>query len=80
MIESAVHSKYPVIALDAYGDQDLKLLAESYSLHHDFNSRYSPDALYKASRHLSYDAISYTSNLENHPNILRRTAGERRTI
>lgn len=80
MVESAVRSGYAVMALDAFGDQDLRALAESFSLHHDFHSRYSSSALYKASRQLSFDAVAYTSNLENHPEILKRIAGRRRII
>jgi predicted ATP-grasp superfamily ATP-dependent carboligase len=74
MMESAVHSGYQATALDAFGDRDLKLLGESHSLHHDFHSVYSPNALYKASRMFAFDAVSYTSNLENHPQILDRFA------
>jgi len=80
MAASAVQSGYPVIALDAFGDQDLKALAESYSLHHDFHFLYSASALWSASRKLVYDAVAYTSSLENHPVILRRIAGSRRII
>ncbi len=74
MAESAVHSSYPVIALDAFGDQDLKALTESCSLHHDFQGLYSPRAILKASRQLTFDAVAYTSNLENHSDILGRIA------
>jgi len=70
MVESAVHSGYRVIALDAFDDQDLKSLAESHSLRRDFHVRYSPKALYKASRQLAFDSVAYTSNLENHPETL----------
>jgi predicted ATP-grasp superfamily ATP-dependent carboligase len=80
MAESAVHGSYPVIALDAFGDQDLKELTESYSLHHDFHRRYSSGALYRASRQLAFDAVAYTSNLENHPEILNRFAGRCRIV
>jgi hypothetical protein len=80
MAESAVSSGYSVIALDAFGDKDLKLLTEAYSLRRDFDSGYSPHALYIASRSLSYDAVAYTSNLENHPGILERIGGDRRII
>ncbi|MDM7996702.1 MAG: ATP-grasp domain-containing protein [Acidobacteriota bacterium] len=80
MVESAVRSGYPVIALDAFGDLDLRRLAESYSLHQDFRSRYSPQALERACRTLRYDAIAYTSSLENHPDILQRMAGRRPII
>jgi predicted ATP-grasp superfamily ATP-dependent carboligase len=70
MTESAVHSGYTVIALDAFGDRDLTELAESYSLHRDFRFAYSSEALFKASQKLSFDAVAYTSNLENKPEIL----------
>lgn len=80
MVESAINSGYPVIALDAFGDRDLKALAESHSLHHDFHARYSPSALYKASRELAFDAVAYTSNLENHPDILTRLSGSHKII
>jgi predicted ATP-grasp superfamily ATP-dependent carboligase len=72
MVESAVHSGYSVIALDAFGDQDLRELAEAHSLHHDFHARYSSRALYEAGRQLDFDSVAYTSNLENHPEIIRQ--------
>jgi uncharacterized protein len=77
MVESAVNSRYAVLALDAFGDRDLRSLAASYSLHHDFNARYSVEALHRASMQISYDAVAYTSNLENHPAMIRRIAGDR---
>jgi uncharacterized protein len=80
IVESAVNSRCDVLALDAFGDRDLKSLAASYSLHHDFNARFSAEALLKASNQLSYDAVAYTSNLENHPAVLRRIAGGRPII
>jgi hypothetical protein len=80
MVESAVHSGYPVMALDAFGDRDLKALTESHSLRHDFHARYSPGALYKASRQFVFDAVAYTSNLENHPEILSRFSGRHKII
>ena len=80
MVESAVHSGYPIIAVDAFGDQDLSRLADSYSLHRDSHSPYSAQALYRASRNFDYDAVAYTSNLENHPEILGRLAGDRPII
>ena len=70
MVESAVHSGYSVIALDAFGDQDLHKLTEAHSLHHDFHARYSSRALYEAGRQLDFDSVAYTSNLENHPEVL----------
>ncbi len=80
MVESAVRSGYAVLALDAFGDQDLKALADSFSLQHDLHARYSAGALFRASRRLAYDAVAYTSNLENHPGVLKRMAGRRPII
>lgn len=80
MVQSAVRSGYSVLALDAFGDEDLRAVTESLSLHRDFNARYSEGALFRASRGLSYDAVAYTSNLENHPGILKRIAGRRPII
>jgi predicted ATP-grasp superfamily ATP-dependent carboligase len=80
MVESAVRSGYTVLALDAFGDQDLRALAESLSLRHDFHARYGVGALLRACRRLSYEAVAYTSNLENHPAILERIAGPRPII
>lgn len=72
MAESAVRSGYAVIALDAFGDRDLKELTESYSLRRDFHTVYGPGALFKASRKMNFDSVAYTSNLENYPGILAR--------
>jgi predicted ATP-grasp superfamily ATP-dependent carboligase len=72
MVESAVGSQYSVAALDAFGDQDLRALAESRSLRRDFGVPYSPNALYQACRKLCFEAVAYTSNLENHPGVLDR--------
>ena len=80
MVESAVKSNYQVIALDAFGDQDLRAIAETYSLRRDFGIPYSPHALYQASRRFEYDAVAYTSNLENHPEVLTQFAGACRII
>jgi uncharacterized protein len=77
MVESAVKSGYSVIALDAFGDRDLATMAECHSLHHDFQLRYDANDLFEASRQLRFDAIAYTANLENHPEILRRFAPKR---
>jgi len=80
MAASAVRSGYPVVALDAFGDRDLKELTESWSLRRDFKTAYSPEAVYTASRNLSFDAVAYTSNLENYPEILARFDGNHRII
>ncbi len=80
MAESAVRNGYSAIALDAFGDRDLRALTESHSLHRDFNSVYSTKALFQASRSLTFDMVAYTSNLENHPKILRQFEAKHQII
>jgi uncharacterized protein len=70
MVESAIRSGYAAIALDAFGDRDLRAITESYSLHHDFHIRYSALEILKVSRKLAFDAIAYTSDMENHPEVI----------
>ena len=72
--ESAVHSRYEVAAIDAFGDYDLKALCESYSLRRDFHVPFSASGLFAASCRLTFDAVTYTSNLENHPEVVQQFA------
>ena len=74
IVESAVHSGYQVDALDAFGDLDLQALVKCYSLKRDFHRSFSAAALFAASRQLAFDVVAYTSNLENHPEVIRRFA------
>jgi predicted ATP-grasp superfamily ATP-dependent carboligase len=74
LAESAVYSGYSVIALDAFGDLDLQGVCESYALVRDFGIPYSAAGLYKASRRLHFDAVAYTANLENYPEVVQRFA------
>ncbi|HVP21079.1 MAG TPA: ATP-grasp domain-containing protein [Anaerolineaceae bacterium] len=70
MAESAVHSGYQVIALDAFGDLDLEAIAECHALQREFHLPFSAGSLYKASQGLTFEAVAYTSNLENHPRLI----------
>jgi predicted ATP-grasp superfamily ATP-dependent carboligase len=74
MAESAVRSGYNVIALDAFGDQDLEAIAECHSLQREFQTPFRAEALYVASQGLTFDAVAYTSNLENHPMVIQNFA------
>jgi len=71
MAESATKSGYPVVALDAFGDVDLRSFCESYSMARDFQAAYSAKGLLHASRALKFDALAYTANLENFPGVVR---------
>ena len=70
--ESAARSGYQVITLDYFGDRDQRALVKNYSLLRDWRKPYSAQALLWASRDLDYDAVAYTSNLENHPHLVEQ--------
>ncbi len=72
--ESARASGYDFITLDYFGDYDQKRWCENYSLKHDFGLPFGSAELYKSSRSLNFDAVVYTSNLENHPEVVARFA------
>jgi predicted ATP-grasp superfamily ATP-dependent carboligase len=80
MAESAVNSNYAVVALDGFGDRDLRAIAETHGLMRDFHVPYQAQALFDASRHLDFDAVAYTANLENHPEVLDRFVAHRSLI
>jgi uncharacterized protein len=74
MAESARRSGYELAALDAFGDLDLQSTCEAHSVTRDFGWEYSPRALQAASRDLAFDAVAYTSNLENYPAVVKQFA------
>jgi len=61
-----------IITVDYFGDYDQKLLCQNYSLKRDFGKPYSVGRLFEACRSLRFDALVYTSNLENHPRVVER--------
>ena len=64
--QSAVAAGYEVIAVDAYGDLDLRAIATV----HVVPAPYTAMAAARLSRALTCDAVAYTSNFENHPAAL----------
>ena len=68
--ESAVRGGHQVFTLDYFGDRDQRQLVENYSLLRDFNLAFSASGLLEASRHLEFQSVVYTSNLENHADIV----------
>ncbi len=79
MAESAVKSNPDVLTLDFFGDQDQKNLTSNFSLAREFQLPFSAENLLKASNGLLFDTVSYTSNLENHPEVVAALA-ERATL
>ena len=74
--ESAARGRYNVVTLDYFGDRDQKELVENYSLMRDFQTGFSAKALLIASHSLNFQAVAYTSSLENHPDVIEKLAQE----
>jgi predicted ATP-grasp superfamily ATP-dependent carboligase len=72
--ESAVRGGYNIVTLDYFGDRDQKELVENYSLMRDFQLDFSAEVLPEASRSLNFQAVAYTSSLENHPDVVEDLA------
>ncbi|MEA3376875.1 MAG: ATP-grasp domain-containing protein [Chloroflexota bacterium] len=72
--ESAARGGHQIVTLDYFGDRDQRALVDNYALQRDFNLPFTPEALAKASRWLDVEAVAYTSNLENHTEIVQDLA------
>lgn len=70
LAESAVRGGNNVLSLDYFGDKDQKRMVENYSLARDSRLTFSAENLLRASSDLVFDAVVYTSNLENHPEVV----------
>jgi uncharacterized protein len=64
--QSAVAAGYEVTAVDAYGDLDLRAIAEVIVV----PAPYTAMAAARAARGVRCDVVAYTSNFENHPAAL----------
>lgn len=78
MAESALKSfpREKLLTLDYFGDYDQQQQCENYSLKKTFQETFTAKNLLKASRHLSFDIVIYTSNLENYPSLVRKFQGK----
>ena len=74
MVESALKSlpAGKILSLDYFGDYDLQGLCENYSLKRTFCRPFTASNLFSASQYLSFQAVIYTSNLENYPSLLKK--------
>lgn len=72
--ESAVRGGNSVFTLDYFGDRDQRALVKNHSLSRDYGLSFSAASLLKASVDLEFDAVFYTSNLENHPKVVEKLA------
>jgi hypothetical protein len=72
LAESAIAAGYDLVTIDYFGDYDQKSWCENLSLKRDLNLPFGSAQLYEASRNLKFEAVAYTSNLENHPEVIER--------
>lgn len=80
LAELAVRAGYPVMALDYFGDADLRALCPSRSLLRDYNLPYSVAGLVNAASDLAAPAVVYSANLENYPAEVARLSQGRRLL
>jgi predicted ATP-grasp superfamily ATP-dependent carboligase len=78
--ESAARAGYRVTAVDAFGDLDLRAVAEVITLGPQLGTRFDPLAAAIAGGHVPAGLVAYTSNLENHPKAVERLSRGRRLL
>jgi predicted ATP-grasp superfamily ATP-dependent carboligase len=77
---SAAHAGYRVTAVDAFGDLDLRAVADVITLGPAAGTRFDPLAAAIAGERVPAGLVAYTSNLENHPKAVERLARGRRLL
>jgi predicted ATP-grasp superfamily ATP-dependent carboligase len=80
LAEMAKRAGYPVIAVDYFGDADLRTICPSRSLLRDYNLPYSVPALINAASDLVAPAVIYSANLENFPIEVARLSQGRQLL
>jgi predicted ATP-grasp superfamily ATP-dependent carboligase len=77
---SAARAGYHVTAVDAFGDADLRAVAEVISFRQADGVRFGPAAAAAAARPVEADLVSYTSNFENYPQAVAALARGRHLL
>jgi len=80
LAELAVRAGYDVVALDYFGDADLRALCPSKSLRRDYGLPYTAANLADVAGQLEATAVAYTASLENHPDQVARLAQGRQLL
>lgn len=77
LAESAVRSglHHRIVVVDYFGDFDLGLLCTHRSVKNDLSLPYDSRHLITASSGLTWGALTYVANLENHPSVVEVMAG-----
>lgn len=74
--ESAARAGYEVVAVDGFGDLDLRACAAEVRVAHG-DGRFSAREAARAARAIPCDAVAYTAPFENHPPAVRALAQAR---
>jgi predicted ATP-grasp superfamily ATP-dependent carboligase len=74
LAESASRAGASVIALDAYGDLDLRRIARVVAIPRDGSVTFDQMAVARASRDLDASGVAYVSNFENAPDAVEMLA------
>jgi uncharacterized protein len=76
---SAARSGWTVTAVDAFGDLDLRACAGVIALRRE-DGGFDPSAAATAARNIPAEAVTYSSNFENHPSAVAALAAGRRLL
>lgn len=77
---SADRAGYRVTAVDAFGDADLRAVAEVVALRREDGVPYGPEAAVAAARAIAAGAVAYTASFENYPRAVAALARGRRLL
>src|SRR5207245_9899257 len=71
LAESAARAGYDVVAVDGFGDLDLRTHCHEVVVARTAQGRFSCDLAVRQARPLACDAVAYVASFENHPHALR---------
>jgi uncharacterized protein len=77
---SAAQAGYRVTAIDAFGDRDLRSLADVIPARSRVGQRYGPAQAAAAGALVTADWVAYTSNFENYPSAVARLSHGRQLL
>ena len=77
---SAARAGYRVTVADAFGDQDLRAVADVLASPSGVHPRFSPGGAAERARSVAADLVAYTANFENHPDAVAALAQGRRLL